>query len=74
MGREGLHVADMASPARLRRPLRDLLALLPLLPTTEGGEPDYAEADPDLLVRLAESAELVLQIVHDGLPPPLRLV
>ena len=50
----------------IRRPLRDLLQLLPALPVTASGEPDYAEANPDLLVSLAESAELVLQIVHGG--------
>ncbi|TAM01108.1 MAG: hypothetical protein EPN70_20400 [Paraburkholderia sp.] len=57
---------EMALTNRLRRPLRDMLALLPQLPTTETGVPDYAEADADLLVSLAESAELVLQIIHDG--------
>jgi hypothetical protein len=51
----------------IRRPLRDLLAGLPLLPVTPAGEPDYARADPDVLVHLAESVELVLQIGHDGL-------
>ncbi|AXL50894.1 hypothetical protein DSC91_003301 [Paraburkholderia caffeinilytica] len=50
----------------IRRPLRDLLRQLPSLPVTEGGQPDYVAADPDLLVRLAESAELALQIVHGG--------
>jgi hypothetical protein len=55
-----------ASMNLIRRPLRDLLRQLPSLPVTESGEPAYAEADPDLLVRLAECAELVLQIVHGG--------
>lgn len=50
----------------IRRPLRDLLRLLPSLPVTTSGEPDYAEANPDLLVSLAESVELALQIVHGG--------
>ena len=57
---------QMASPDLVRRPLRDLLAGLPKLPVTQSGQPDYAQAEPDLLVQLAESAELVLQIVHDG--------
>jgi hypothetical protein len=47
--------------------LCNLLKLLPLLPVTGAGVPDYTEADSDLLVRLAESAELALQIIHDGL-------
>jgi len=50
----------------IRQPVLDLLRQLPALPVTESGEPDYADADPDLLERLAESAELVLQIVHGG--------
>lgn len=57
---------QMASPDLNRRPLRDLLAGLPSLPVTVSGQPDYAAADPDVLVSLARSAELVLQIVHDG--------
>lgn len=55
-----------ASMNLIRRPLRDLLRQLPSLPVTKSGAPDYAEADPDLLVSLAESAELALQIVHGG--------
>ncbi|MBN3802173.1 hypothetical protein GXB81_03765 [Paraburkholderia sp. Ac-20336] len=55
-----------ASMNLIRRPLRDLLCQLPSLPVTASGEPDYAEADPDLLVGFAESAELALQIVHGG--------
>ncbi len=55
-----------ASMDLIRRPLRDLLRQLPSLAVTASGEPDYAETDPDLLVNLAESAELALQIVHGG--------
>ncbi|WP_175657761.1 hypothetical protein [Burkholderia vietnamiensis] len=58
---------EMASPDQIRRPLRDLIAGLAQLPTTLSGDPDYSEADPDVLVNLAESAELVLQLVHEGL-------
>ncbi|PLZ00066.1 hypothetical protein CY652_23010 [Burkholderia sp. WAC0059] len=56
----------MASLDLIRRPLRDLMAGLMQLPVRPSGEPDYDEADPDVLVRLAESAELALRIVHDG--------
>jgi len=55
-----------ASMNIIRRPLRDLLRHLPSLPIGASGEPVWAAADPDLLVSLAESAELVLQIVHSG--------
>ncbi|AOJ02697.1 hypothetical protein WS70_13395 [Burkholderia mayonis] len=58
---------EMAKPNLIRRPLRDLIAGLVQLPTTLSGDPDYDEADPDVLVDLAESAELVLQLVHEGL-------
>jgi hypothetical protein len=36
------------------------------LPVTASAEPDYAGADPDLLMSVAESTELALQIVHGG--------
>lgn len=58
---------EMATPDLIRRPLRDVITGLAQLPTKLSGEPDYDEADPDVLVRLAESTELALQIVHDGL-------
>ncbi|MBO7837753.1 hypothetical protein [Burkholderia pseudomallei] len=59
--------SEMATPDMIRRPLRDLIAGLAQLPTTPSGEPDYSETDPAVLVDLAESAELVLQIVQEGL-------
>lgn len=55
-----------ASVSLIRRPLRDLLRQLPCLPAMASGEPDFAEADAELLVSLAESSELALQIVHGG--------
>ncbi len=54
-------------PDMIRRPLRDLIAGLMQLPTELSGEPDYAEADPDVLVQLTKSVDLVMQIMHDGL-------
>lgn len=58
---------EMAMPDLIRRPLRDLITGLARVPTTLSGEPDYSETDPAVLVDLAESAELLLQIVHEGL-------
>jgi hypothetical protein len=55
-----------ASMNLIRRPRRAVLRQLPSLAVTASGEPDYAEIDPDLLVNLAKSAELALQIVHGG--------
>ncbi|ODQ40795.1 hypothetical protein [Burkholderia ubonensis] len=51
----------------IRRPLCDLIAGLTLLPVKPCGEPDYAEADSDVLVKVAEAAEMAIQIIHDGL-------
>ncbi|PTB21618.1 hypothetical protein C9I57_08295 [Trinickia symbiotica] len=39
---------------------------MPLLPVNESGHPDFAAAEPDLLIGLAESAELLSHILHDG--------
>lgn len=58
---------EMAAPGLIRRPLRGLIAGLALLPVQPSGEPDYIKADSEVLVGLAESAELALQIIHDGL-------
>ncbi len=58
---------EMATPDMIRLPLRDLIAGLAQLPTTPSGELDYDEAEPDMLVSLAESAEITLQILYEGL-------
>lgn len=58
---------EMATPNVIRRPLRDLITGLARVPTTLSGEPDYSETDPDVLVDLAEAAELAIQIMHEGL-------
>lgn len=57
----------LASTRLIRRPLLDLLIRLPLLPVKPTGDPNYADADPDRLIELAESAELVLQLMHEGI-------
>jgi hypothetical protein len=56
----------MASPDLLRRPLRDPLGRLPVLPVNESGQPDFAAAEPDQLAGLARSADLLPRIVHNG--------
>jgi hypothetical protein len=48
------------------RPLRSLLLLLPLLNAQQGSKVVYGEADPDLLVQLAEDAEAVIGTVQLG--------
>jgi hypothetical protein len=58
---------ELASMRLIRRPLRDSLTLLPQLSSKSSGQPDYAETGAARLIALAESAELVLQIMHEGL-------
>lgn len=48
------------------RPLRDLLARLPLLPVS-CGDVDFKAADPSLLVSIGDDAEVTLQVIHHGI-------
>ena len=48
------------------RPMRDLLLLMPHLPMQGKGDIDYASADPDLLVDIAQQADTTLRTVHLG--------
>jgi len=58
---------ELVSASWMQRPLRTLLILLPRLPVTSAGDPDWAAADPDLLVELVTSSDMLTQIVHGGL-------
>lgn len=49
------------------RPMRDLLLQLPLLQVTSAMEIDYATADPNLLLQIAENAEISMRAIHLGL-------
>lgn len=49
------------------RPLRDLLARLPMLPVNAAKEIDYPAADARLLVTIQENAETTIQVIHRGL-------
>ncbi len=48
------------------RPMRDLLARLPLLPLSASQEVDHGAADPALLVAIAEDAEMLMGAMHQG--------
>ncbi|CAN5556869.1 hypothetical protein BH10PSE16_BH10PSE16_38840 [soil metagenome] len=50
----------------LPRPFRELLTLLPLIPTSEQGELDWEAAEPDVLVRLADAAEMAQRVINLG--------
>lgn len=49
------------------RPMRDLLARLPLLPMTTTQEIDFPAADPNLLIVVAGDAETIMRVVHHGI-------
>lgn len=49
------------------RPLRDLLARLPMLPVTAAMEIDFPAADARLLVKIQDDAETIIQVIHRGI-------
>ena len=49
------------------RPLRDLLARLPLLPTTTDQAIDFPAADARLLIAIRDDAETTIQVIHRGI-------
>lgn len=56
----------MASRMEAIRPMRDLLERLPQLPVNHQQEIDFAAADPQLLVEIAEDAETLMGAMHSG--------
>lgn len=50
-----------------RVPLRDLCAMLCLLPKTADPRIDFAEADPDLLLALPPQLDLTVDCLHQGI-------
>jgi hypothetical protein len=50
-----------------RAPLRELCAMLCLLPKTADPHIDFAEADPELLLALASQLVLTLDCLHQGI-------
>ena len=56
------------------RPLREFLLLLPLLPIRDGGEIDYAAADPALLYQIGTNADIAMRTVHRGITAIGRLM
>ena len=57
----------MATEQPSTRPMRELLLQLPLLPTTSDHRIDYEAADADLLLELADKAEIVMNTINLGL-------
>ena len=57
----------MAYRTQATRPMRDLLANLPLLPLTKKQEVNFQAASPDLLVAIAADAETTLYVIHMGI-------
>ena len=57
----------MAYRTQAIRPMRDLMANLPRLPLTKKQEVDFQATAPDLLVAIADDAEVTLNVIHLGL-------
>lgn len=49
------------------RPMRDLLARLPMLPVTASGEIDFPSADVPLLVNIRENSETTINVILRGI-------
>lgn len=56
----------MGTNETVARPLRLLLLTLPKLKVTDDGRTDYDASDPDLLVQIAEAAELLQRVISLG--------
>ena len=58
---------NLGKSATHRAPLRDLCAMLCLLPKTADPRIDFAEADPELLLALASQLDRTLDCLHQGI-------
>ena len=56
----------MAFKHEAQRPMRSLLARLPLLPLTARKEIDFEAAEPSLLVALLDDAETTMNTINRG--------
>lgn len=56
----------MSERTQQMRPMRDLMARLPLLPLSASQKVDLAAANPELLVAIAEDAEMLMSAMHQG--------
>lgn len=56
-----------AVPQLSAHPLRDFILQLPLLSVNEKSEIYYEQADPALLIQLADNGEIVMRTIHLGL-------
>lgn len=63
----GIHHHDSDSTdAEARRPLRDLILLLPHLQVRTGCNIDYASAEPALLLQISTNCEIAMRTIHRG--------
>ena len=56
----------MSTREQAQRPLRDLLQRLPRLPMKSNEEIDFDAADADLLVAIANDAEITVNVLQRG--------
>ena len=56
----------MTAASSREQPLRQLVALLPLLARNAQAQPDFEASDPALLVQIAEACELLQRVISLG--------
>ena len=62
----GDRVLTMGTQQDVSRPMRQLLTLLPQVQVGADGQPDFDASAPDVLVQIAESAELLQRVIALG--------
>ncbi|MBW8844024.1 MAG: hypothetical protein JF607_03495 [Burkholderiales bacterium] len=56
----------MGTQRNVSRPMRQLLTLMPRVQVDADGQPDFDASAPELLVQIAESAELLQRVIALG--------
>ncbi|MCX7164782.1 MAG: hypothetical protein NTV11_00720 [Rhodocyclales bacterium] len=62
----GDQIDSELAAAEVRRPLRDLILLLPHLQVRTGNNLDYEGAEPALLQQIETNADITMRTVHRG--------
>ena len=62
----GQELDSELAAAEVRRPLRDLILLLPHLQVRTGNNLDYESAEPALLQQIETNADITMRTVHRG--------
>lgn len=70
----GQELDSELADAEVRRPLRDLILLLPHLQVRTGFNLDYESAEPALLHQIGTNADITMRTVHRGVAAIGRLL